>query len=96
MKIITYYSTLDLKECQDIYFDYDRAMITFYIDGLMERLFFASQDKAIKFMNEIMEGIYSGSPLVDVSYITAIPGKLKVELFMHEVNERIKNYKSTK
>lgn len=94
MKIVTYYKTLELEECQEINFDYDKAMITFFIGGFVERFYFKSEDMAIDFMHEIMEGIYSGCPIVDVSYITAIPSQLSIIPFMDEVKERIKNHKT--
>ena len=47
----------------------------------------------MEFMHEIMEGIYSGIPQVDVSHITVIPAELFVMPFMNEVKERLKKHK---
>ncbi len=93
MKIITYYKTLELEECQEINFDYEKAMLTFFIGGFVERFYFRSEERAMEFMHEIMEGIYSGIPQVDVSHITFIPAELFVVPFMNEVKERLKKYK---
>lgn len=93
MKIITYYKTIELDECQEINFDYEKSMVTFFIGGFIERLYFKNQDMAFDFLHEVMEGIYSDSPIVDVSYITAIPMDLLVIPFKEEVEKRIKNFK---
>ena len=92
MKIVTYCKTLDLEECQEIGFDYDKAMIQFFLGGFVEEFYFRSAETALQFMHELIEAIYSGSPLADLSYITAIPGTLYVVPFRNEVKERIKNY----
>lgn len=42
-------------------------------------------------MHELIECIYCGSPVADLSYITAIPGTLYVIPFKDEVKERIRN-----
>ena len=47
---------------------------------------------ALDFLHGVMEGIYSDSPIVDVSYITAIPEQLLIIPFMEEVEKRIKNF----
>lgn len=96
MKIITYYKTLELEECQEINFDYEKAMLTFFIGGFVERFYFRSEEKAMEFMHEIMEGIYSGIPEVDVSHISVIPAELFVVPFMNEVKERLKKHKHVK
>ena len=93
MKIITYYKTLELEECQEINFDYEKAMLTFFIGGFVERFYFRSEERAMEFMHDIMEGIYSGILQVDVSHITVIPAELFVMTFMNEVKERLKKHK---
>lgn len=91
MKIVTYCKTLDLEECQEIGFDYDKAMIRFFLGGFVEELYFRTTDTALQFMHELIECIYCGSPVADLSYITAIPGTLYVIPFKDEVKERIRN-----
>ena len=93
MKIITYCKTIELDVCHQIKFDHDKAMITFFLVGVTERLYFGNKERAIEFMQEIIEGIYCSSPLVDVSHITAIPEELPIIPFKDEVQERINNYK---
>ena len=92
MKIITYYKTIELDECQEINFDYEKSMVTFFIGGFIERLYFRNEDMALDFLHGVMEGIYSSSPIVDVSYITAIPEQLLIIPFMEEVEKRIRNF----
>lgn len=46
MKIVTYCKTLDLEDCQEIGFDYDKAMIRFFLGGFVEELYFRTTDTA--------------------------------------------------
>jgi hypothetical protein len=92
MKIITYCKTLDLDDCQEIHFDHENAMVRFFIGGFVEQFNFACPATAFDFMNEITEGVYNGSPCVDLSHIIAIPETLNVIKFKDEVKERINNY----
>ena len=95
MKIITYYKTIELDECQEIYFDYEKSMVTFFIGGFIERFYFRNEDMALDFLHEVMEGIYCSSPIVDVSYITAIPEQLLIIPFKNEVEKRVRKFNPT-
>lgn len=96
MKVITYLTTIDLGEEDRFHFCYDRGSVRFLGPNNDITLYFQLPQSAMNFITEIVEAIYNGVEIVDLSYMIAIPNFGTMGTIEYEVRQRITSHKQEK
>ena len=93
MKILTYADTIEITHYEKLEFSYERAMVSFTNEGYRSRLYFNTITNAREFVQEIIEGLYSGRDQIDLSHYMCVTECYSISRLLSEISSRINNFK---
>lgn len=93
MKILTYTDTIEISHYEKMEFSYNQATVSFSIEGHTHRLYFNTIANAREFIQEIIEGLYSGRDQIDLSHYMCVTECYSISRLLSEISSRINNFK---
>lgn len=93
MKILTYTDTIEISHYEKLEFNYEKAMVSFSMEGYRHRLYFNSIANAKEFIQEIIEGLYSGRNEIDLSHYMCVTECCSISNLLAEIKNRTNSYK---
>ena len=93
MKILTYTDTIEIDHYEKMEFSYNQAMVSFSLEGYTHRLYFNTITNAREFIQEIIEGLYSGHEQIDLSHYMCVTECYSISRLLSQIRDRINDFK---